>query len=846
MRGSRAAAFHAANAEDYNRLVRLLVELSTIAAVDQKGADYILDNPDLTVVAQDDDALRRLFETRTKWPGARHARLAIANVLSGDLDEAYRHHKGAEEWILHDLRKRDQEHDLNQAGPEQLDHASVPIFLISQGQSDRALGFMRIWYHWYGFALCEHVFSCLRLAEGLPEQSPDLHGFLHTLSNEIGCIAGGLSFLELPEAERRHLIDKLAKACSRATDLTHPQLYSSERPYELSDGLRKAAADAASLGLDREALMISLRAPHERPRVWSYQDHHLSGNVFPFLFRIALKSAVKGTSLHERDVLPADLAALSKSIERSITGDEFRRTLKAKLERQMQKQRDNKVDGKQRISMELKDSADRFIDNRLGPILELTAMLADLLRAPQRQADGSFLKLVNTWAKVRVLKDRYSTQEFNQFLRHLGSSIVTFSLWVRSDLRTSSVKVFLQRLDEQPVGPSLSNRIVTILALRPRLHHLAGEQALKSKALIDQEDDVNIRASLYAELARAILPASQEDAATYFRTGVEQMDAIGSGDYDFTNELLLFASSTKGGELPEKDFHTLTNICELNMSYEEHKFPWASFGAGLSKAAGWRALPKLCRWHDRSKIGLEYTLLPYLTALVRDGKIEPADALSLNCLADPAELWACNTETFANAIHEGRFSNDKELVTELIRQFEANNTGIASKDTNRALASIVADVLGKRHATTKYLSIAEDRFRHVIEELNEQQNFRPRDELGRSPAQTQNTRKTNRELRQLAERTDPLNEDSLTVAIEELNQMAVSREFETIFFDRLRSRVPFGQRSTYVRLITGLENLDTYAKFGELGACKELWGRRFRRPHCGLPTGCYPYIAHSR
>ena len=43
----KAATLHAAIKTDYNSLVRLLVELSTIAAVDQRGADYLLAHPDL-------------------------------------------------------------------------------------------------------------------------------------------------------------------------------------------------------------------------------------------------------------------------------------------------------------------------------------------------------------------------------------------------------------------------------------------------------------------------------------------------------------------------------------------------------------------------------------------------------------------------------------------------------------------------------------------------------------------------------------------------------------------------------------------------------------------------------
>jgi hypothetical protein len=80
----KAATLNAAIRKDYNQLTQLLVELSSVAAVDLRGAKYILDNPDLVVAASDVDSKRRLFETRTGWPGTRHARLAIANALSGD------------------------------------------------------------------------------------------------------------------------------------------------------------------------------------------------------------------------------------------------------------------------------------------------------------------------------------------------------------------------------------------------------------------------------------------------------------------------------------------------------------------------------------------------------------------------------------------------------------------------------------------------------------------------------------------------------------------------------------------------------------------------------------------
>ena len=138
-----AAVLHAASAGESNHLVRLLVELSTIAASEQKGADYILDNPDLVVHAQDSDALRRLFETRTRWPGARHARLTIANVLSDDLDSASRHFRHAVNWTRHH-NEIVNDKKFDRARPEHIDRAAIPLFHVVKGHPKRAIAFMRI------------------------------------------------------------------------------------------------------------------------------------------------------------------------------------------------------------------------------------------------------------------------------------------------------------------------------------------------------------------------------------------------------------------------------------------------------------------------------------------------------------------------------------------------------------------------------------------------------------------------------------------------------------------------------------------------------------------------------
>lgn len=160
----KAAVLHAARKQDFNQLIHLLVELSTLAAVNQRGTDYALDHPDLVVASHDVDATRRLFESRTRWPGTRYARLTIASVLSGDLSDAYRHFVSANEWIYH-FYQQDNEYQRERGGPKSLDIASIPLCLIAQDRGQDAARFMSLWKDWYAYEISEHIFTLLHQAE---------------------------------------------------------------------------------------------------------------------------------------------------------------------------------------------------------------------------------------------------------------------------------------------------------------------------------------------------------------------------------------------------------------------------------------------------------------------------------------------------------------------------------------------------------------------------------------------------------------------------------------------------------------------------------------------------------
>jgi len=820
----KASTLHAAMKGDYNHLVRLLLELSTIAEVDQRGSAYIVGHPDLIVAAKDVDANRRLFETHTGWPGTRHARLTIANTLSGELQEASRHAVSTNEWIDH-YRRTDREEERRKTGPEKPDIAAIPFFLISEGRALDAVKFLQGWKDWYAYEVCECIFDYSYLAQLLGTQSSDrLMEFIDALA-DIGPLTAALSFHELSIPKRKQLLEKLAKLCNKTSNLSLSESYHQDHNSHIEDGLRMSSALAFSLGLEAEALAISLHAPHQRPSIWDFSSPFGHEKVFPFVFRTAIVAEAKKTFIHEKDVLPEKLESICSCLSMELEGAVFREQAKKILSGYIRKQCDevDETSLQNKISYEDKENAERFIDRYLEPLLAFTKVFSLVLAASSVTVNKSFIGLLHSWDDACKNHDSDRSGEIHRFFEMLGLDAVMFVLSVRSELTLESVAHFLATVQKYEIGTHRFVQIVAILAKRSILNELAGTLAQKTRTLIEAEDDVNFRASLFARLGRAMLPASIDEASEYFRNGLEQMDMIGSGDYAFTNELLLFASALNGEELDEHYFHTLSNICELNMGEEPERFFWGAYGRGLSKTAGLRGLAKLSRWDDRSKVSLAYTLMPYLTALVEDGKLDSKNAIALNYLAESAESYQCGTKEFAQAIRE-KDGLDPDVILEIINQFEANNPGIAMDSTIEVLVSLAEEALGQSSETTRQISDAQKRYTIVRDTLNEHRSSQNFSKSGKRNRIDKIVGENREAIDRISAGTNPLDSGSLVLAINAFNDLQSNYELKGIFFDLLRAKVPFRDRSIYIRNICKLEHLFFYWKFAELTECKRIWG----------------------
>lgn len=619
------------------------------------------------------------------------------------------------------------------------------------------------------------------------------------------------------------ILRKLTKVCEATKTLEKSQSLHTEREYLIEDGLSNAAVKAVALKMHGEGRVISETIPNQRPNLWAFTDRLSNKDAVRFITLTALRAAATGLHVTEHMLLPNELVDVGSRVANGIQGDAFRKLLKAELEKPSPSgnTQDKKAPG---MSYDTKREAERFIDYQLDALLQMAQGLKSMFSSNIGRADNHFLGLVELWKKYRIKRELYShARERDLFFDQLGRQLLSFCVWSRNDLKGSSVTKFITTVMDDGIAPISSLlRLISVLSTRLDLQELAGTIAKKVKIMIEAEDDVSHRASLFAKLSRAIMPASSEESASYFRLGLEQMDAIGSGDYQFTSELLSFAAGLRGDELEEGDFHTLSNICELNI-YDQDKFPWLNFGRAMARTSGCRSLAKLARWDDREKSSLNYSLLPYLYALLEQNKIDPSTALGLLRVSMPVEFYECGTEQLAQLISTKHYPNSAMLLMETISQFEQNHPGIYMPGTLATLSKLAERELGNDSELTNYLATAAPKFKELQDEDNENRNYRGSEFSSFAKSPDNHFDEDRRAFDEIVNKTDPSDELSLSRAVDTLNALQNPFDSTSEFFDAIRKKVKYSERLQYVQVVAHLVELGIYKKIRELERCKDAW-----------------------
>ncbi|WP_158219724.1 NACHT domain-containing protein [Ideonella sp. A 288] len=813
----KAAITHSAGRDDPDRLVPLLVEMSTLAATDQRGTQYLLDHPDLTVASGDVESLRRLFEVRTKWPGTKHARLAIAHALSGDIADAYRHALRVEEWRSHYF-EQDEDYRRDNGSPTALDMASIPFCRLANGDVPGAARDISGWrYDSFVFEVAEHVFA---LARWCAIDQEALTKFM--LERQIpGVLIAALSAGTVSEGLQRTLIKSLALALKKRPEglsLGVDEFRAHARP--IVRGLLHSACLAVIGGMDEDAQTILAALEIPTPSLFTFMDSHWTRDVYPFVAKQVLTRLASGRPIAERDLLPEDLESIARVLPPGLAGTDLRKALKAEHERI---EREKVATDRSSSTSNARTSVERFLDSRLDGWLQVAQAFSCAFRGGQGRSKASLTPLLDAWTTLRKKRDYYGGVEAQQQHNAVGERLLSMALGANSKLYATEVQRYVDALSgDGVVNVSSLIEVTGTLSRRPAFHVIAGKLATRVKAKIECEDDVDQRAADLAELARAIAPASGKESIEYFRLGLNQMDAIGSGDYQFVNELMHFASSLHGERLSDVDSHTLSNICELNLG-EERKFNWGVYGAAMVKAAGPRGLAKLARWEDRERVSLDYSLLSYLHALLDDGQIDPSLALTMLRICNPTELFVCNTAHLVASLEKWNDPRLKEWAKTLCEQWLRDNPGLFMSSTLGALVRLAKRALGEASIEWKYLSEAAARNDSTIDTYNALNNWRPGASAVHVKKQEAEKAAAQKAVRRLAAETDPLDEMAVVKAVATLEAQRTGGRLEWDLLALLRARVSYADWPVYIHLVARQPTFDIYTKMRELSACKEAW-----------------------
>lgn len=821
----RTALRAAAQIPSYDAMVELLVELSSIVSADERGEDYLLDHPDLVVGLGDSEALRRLFESKTQWPGKRHARLATAYATDGDLPEAHTQARRADEWIRWFWRQNEENRYSVSVNTE--DFVGVAAYLVTSGRATRAAQYLDQWSDDYSYEVARRLFEICKVSHALGK----LPNLAQVLNSAARCsklpptvsAAMVTVFPDFDVAASTRLLHRLASDLPKRPAIRdHFPEYRNSDSYSLS--LQRSALRAAHLGLGAEVASILGYVSPKRFDLWSLRDPLSTRFVVPWVLSIAASAAATSRAPRLFDCLPSELCGLvsAEPVPDSDAGQLA--LLEMKLQEKHVVSRGGDKQNRPHLSQSELQQARDYLRSRILPIVGLAGHLAAVLRARgDGERDAALASLFEGWkaAVTAIQTDYYYPKETARLLDNLYSTCTLHALIALNMFTPTAGAALLEWLRRSEfVSADRCIDLVTYFAMHAKAAELAGRISVEAVRAIDVEDDVPRRSNLIARLARALLPANRTEARALFSRGLSELDAIGSGDHAFTHELLSFARSLVGGPLRSETAHRLAKICELNM-YDSDKFPWPAAAAAFSRIWGATYLAQITRWHDRGKVDLELTLPCTLSALVGDRHLPPEDAVCLLRLVDPVEMWDWGWHDLIGSIIEARPANTAMLLDEVLNQFELARPG-------RPSASSLEKMREALERSSSSLASVKDRLerleargsqpRRVERESSGQESERLDRKLTPKAAEENEV-----QVSAAIERTDPLTGTSIEALVAELGKVDGAVNVKVHAFRRLREKVAYADRSRHIEAIVSARNLEPFVKIKLLKGVKDDW-----------------------
>ena len=822
----RTAVAAATRAQDANAMTALLVELSSVAIVHERGDDYFLNNPDLVVAVGDAEAARRLYESKRGWFGARPSRLAIAYTLEGEPGEAHDHAHQSEAWLRWLYTGSEEARYKIRPGID--DYAAWVTYLVSVGRSSDAANFLRWWLPWHGFRVARRVLQLESIARVLRPNAFATHAAV-TLAKRSDCPPAYLAAVleqhaDLSAKERAILLRSLAAKTSRSERIDQDEdFYRASRAYR--ESVLSSAIQAYSYRLLATSKKLRAAINLRTYGAWSITDRVGLENLSSNLLAIALDAAFKNREPTLFDCLPDKLADLVKRKRCPPLYADQERAVERAIASEIERVRASALKSH---SSDLADHEWTRLRPRLVPIVALSKALYSLItaRTPQ-QKKGMIKKYFQVWEEIRDYqrKESYgSDRDLGYIDQHFLNAYldVVIALQLRQKEAASLLRDRIKDLKFKPWH--VLTAFVALFAKSSSTAEVAGEIATEIVVAIEQMDDTQERSASYAELARALVHADLAEAGELFAKGYQELNAFGSGDYSLATELVGFASRLERAPLSPRSAHTLGKIVELGTPYEPERFPWQLAAKAFCASNTLNYLAQIARWDDRQKIGLEYTIGPAVTRYVETSQLSPVQGLVLLSLVNPVETYAWQIEEFLEiALRAVPVVDHKLVASGYLDLLDRKYTrAVPARELTAFEAVFVKVGVAIPQPVKERLALMLSECAPVDSDSSDEGNRRKVSPGLLRKRKTAIARETAKVMA-IAARIGGPSAKAYEELAHQIDAIDGRMDLKTVAFSELRSRLQYSQRQGYVEALVESQGLKLFEKLHLLKDAREEW-----------------------
>jgi hypothetical protein len=660
-------------------IFRLMMEAASAASGGQRSDRYVHDFADLAAACGDTEALRRLFEAKVSWQGARYSSHAIANIIGDNFEDAVRDANKAIGWLNWSLHQTDDDQFGSKRIYETKDWIGAIYVLLLNGEIERVISWLDNRNpndaYWFFSTLLELALRHEKVSKKASQCIDKIKIMSSTGEiDKVWCLSSVCENLHCSMHQEKKIIKSIARYIDEVKE-DEKEPWSKKQETTLTSALLVVATKAIKYKLREDAQIILGKLCIQKPKSYDFSDNWLYQSRIPrWLIYSTLVAILEYRKPSLLDLIPAEIwKNLSEPLKKRGP-----KAIECAIEKLLEQNNLGKAKKKSPFGYETQRRVQDTYIHRVKPLLVFANMIREIVLKSNNAIElCDFIGQLDQEVKAA---DNYPYRSQKRFIADVGFNSI------------------FKRIVEG-YATQLSAKLATLLL---------GKYTL---SCIKKDTEVEARIQNIGELAHSIWNVSIEEARVIFRQGLELSDAVGSDNNDEIMSLVHIAAEYTGELLPPETVHNFGRLCELNFPYETEKFIWVGYGEALARIGGVASIAIISRLADRDKVKLGNSLLPLLTALIKNDQLEADLASSVIGLDSLYETWSWDMHSFAKPAFSKLSEKNKEVLAKWIT-IEFDRTYKSSPPNNS-----IDKLLDIYHSN----SISNDALRH-FEAIKSQQD----------------------------------------------------------------------------------------------------------------------------